>query len=208
MSNRWQVVLGVVALVGVLIVAGTTVAVAQGPWWTPPQDDGGWTPPWGGMMAPHWGYSPMMGPGWGQGAMMGFGWGHGPMMGAGWGMHGAGLIQVAADVLGMEPADLISELQAGQSIADLADERGIEPQTIIDAFLAKHQAALQQAVRTGWLTQEQANLMLDHMAEEVAEHISEPGLGEHGPDEDCPMFDTGQSSGWGRRGSRAFMMGR
>jgi len=126
-------------------------------------------------------------------------------MGFGWGMHGASLIDVAAEVLGLEPADLIAELQAGKSIAELAEERGVEPQTIVDAFLADHQERLQEMVDAGWLTQEQADLMLDHMAEEVAEHINEPGLWSPGPDEDCPMFETGQPFGWGRRRGRAFM---
>lgn len=198
MLNRWKVLLGIALVVALVSLAGATIVMAQGPTWSPPQNDDGWMASWGGMM----------GPGWGHGAMMGPRWGYGSMMGSGWGMHGYSLIDAAAEVLGIERADLIAELQAGKSLAELAEERGVEPQAIVDAFLADHEERLQELVDAGRLTQEQADLMLDHMAEEIAERLNEPVLRGPGPHEDCPMFGTGQptgqSFGWGRRGGRAF----
>jgi len=187
MSKSWKIVLGIAAVVGLLAVAGAAVAVAQGPSWTPTQNNGGWVGPWGGLMGPRWGRGPVMGPG--------------------WGMRGESLIDVAAEVLQMARTDLIAELQAGKSIAELAEARGIEPQTIVDAFLADRREFLLDLVESGRLTQEQADLMLDHMAEEVTERLDEAGLRGPGPYEGCPMFGTGQTS-QGQRGGRAFMMGR
>jgi hypothetical protein len=98
-----------------------------------------------------------------------------------WGGSTNSLVAVAADVLGMEQADLVAELQTGKTIAQVAQERGVDPQTIVDAFIAIRAEILAEAVANGCITQEQADLMLEHLAEEAAEHMNEPfSPGEHG----------------------------
>jgi hypothetical protein len=100
-----------------------------------------------------------------------------------WGDSTNSLVAVAADVLGMERADLIAELQTGKTIAQVAQERGVDPQAIVDAFIAIRAESLAEAVAAGCITQEQADLMLAHLAEEVAERLNEPfsfGYGRRG----------------------------
>lgn len=45
-------------------------------------------------------------------------------------------ITATAEKLGMAPADLIKELQSGKTIAALAQEKGVDLNTIVDAILA------------------------------------------------------------------------
>ena len=108
--------------------------------------------------------------------MMGRGFGRG-MMGRslGWGMMGDSqdsLIAVAADKLGMTVDELTTRLQGGKTVADLAQEKGVDLQTIVDAFMAARQEALNQAVTDGKITQEQADQMLENMGDMIEDHLS------------------------------------
>jgi hypothetical protein len=97
------------------------------------------------------------------------------------------LVAVAAEELGMTTADLLAELQNGESIADVAAEKGVDPQDIADAFTEQRAEALLQAVEDGRITQERADWMLDHMSAEVLEHLSQP----------LPMVGPGRGGCWG-----------
>lgn len=71
------------------------------------------------------------------------------------GMSG-GLIGAAADKLDMTNQAVLAELQSGKTIADLADSKGIDVNTIIDAFVAPQSARLDALVASGAVTQQQA----------------------------------------------------
>ncbi len=75
------------------------------------------------------------------------------------GMHGADL-DAAANALGMTRADLVTELQNGKTLGEVADARGVDRQAVRDALVAAYKARLDAAVQNGTLTQEQADLML------------------------------------------------
>jgi hypothetical protein len=116
-----------------------------------------------------------------------------------WGDSTNSLVAVAADVLGMEQADLVAELQADKAIAQVAQERGVDPQTIVDAFIAIRAEILAEAVANGCITQEQADLMLAHLAEEAAARVYEPF---------SPGGGHGQGGGGrGRRGGGRCVLG-
>jgi hypothetical protein len=57
------------------------------------------------------------------------------------------VVRQAADALGMEPADLLEELRAGRSIADVAKEKGVDEQKVIDAIVADATARLQAEIQ-------------------------------------------------------------
>jgi polyhydroxyalkanoate synthesis regulator phasin len=107
----------------------------------------------------------------------GFGPGMGGMFHGGprGGMFGPGdsFISVAAEELGMTVQDLVAELQDGKTLANVADEKSVDPQVIVDAFVAQHTERLNEAVAEGRITQEQADSMTQQMTEEVQEHLSE-----------------------------------
>ncbi|MCU1374811.1 MAG: hypothetical protein JWO68_2097 [Actinomycetia bacterium] len=62
----------------------------------------------------------------------------------------------AATALGMSEADLQTALQGGKTIAQVAKDKGVDVQKVIDAVIAAQSAQLDQAVTDGKLTQAQA----------------------------------------------------
>ncbi|MEO6122524.1 MAG: hypothetical protein ABIR32_02365 [Ilumatobacteraceae bacterium] len=73
------------------------------------------------------------GEGHGPGDMGGHGEGHG-------GFGGAKIAATAATALGITADDLKTELDAGKTIADVATEKGVDVQTVIDAIVADQTA--------------------------------------------------------------------
>jgi hypothetical protein len=177
-TQKWMLLasvilfLGAVALVAFSIL--TPYAWAQGP---------GTGMDWGqGMMAdgdfgPRFG----MGPGGGRGQMMGPG---GPEN---------SLISIAAEKLGLTNDELIAELQAGKTIADVAAEKNVALNTIVDAVVAAHTERLNEQVANGQLTQEQADAMLVLMKANVTERLNGQGPAQ------------GRGFGFGGRGDHAGM---
>jgi hypothetical protein len=92
----------------------------------------------------------------GPGAGYGFGGGMGPGgPGYGRGMGGPqqSLVAVAAEQLNMTQADLVTTLRNGKTIAQVAAERKVALNTIVDAFVATRQARMAEAVAAGRMTQ-------------------------------------------------------
>jgi uncharacterized protein YidB (DUF937 family) len=71
-----------------------------------------------------------------------------------------GLMKEVASLLGMDVKTLRSDLQAGHSIADLAQSKGISEQTLISDLQAKIKERLDQAVAKGKLTADQETKLL------------------------------------------------
>lgn len=121
------------------------------------------------------------------------------------------LLSVAAETLSMEQADLVTELQAGKTIADVAAEKGVEVSAIVDAFVAVHADNLANAVTNGWLTQEQADARLELLKTNLTARLSEAfdprGYGFTDEDGDgvcdfCEAYGMGQGRGMmGPRGN-------
>lgn len=66
-------------------------------------------------------------------------------------------LAAAAQALGVDSTELRAELADGKTIAQVADERGVSVQTVIDAMVADFKAHLAAHVAAGRLTQEQAD---------------------------------------------------
>lgn len=97
----------------------------------------------------------------------GFGpWGRGRGFGRGFGWK-VDLISVAAEKLGMSVSDLADALRDGKSIAEVAKEKGVDVQTIADAYIAKVEEQLKEAVAEGRLAQKMADWMLERAREQV-----------------------------------------
>lgn len=88
-----------------------------------------------------------------------------------WGMRGNSLFSVAAEELGMEWSDLMAELQEGKSIAEVAREKGVDPQTIADAYLVQVAESLADAVENERITQKQADSMLENITETIDDQL-------------------------------------
>ena len=102
-------------------------------------------------------------------------------LGYGGGMRGFGaggqMSAAISELLGMEPADLSAARQDGQSLAEIAESKGITTDTLINGMLEAHKAALADAVADGRITQERADLMLQNMSEQIADRIDDTEVG-------------------------------
>lgn len=110
--------------------------------------------------------------------------GHGPG-GRGPGGHFGvrGSLDAAATAIGITEAELRTALQGGATIAEVAKDKGIELQKVIDAMVADIKAHLDQAVKDGKLTQAQADERLATVAEQVTKAVNGelPMKGDRGP---------------------------
>jgi hypothetical protein len=156
MKTRTWIALAGIALAVLVAIAFVPAVLAQGP-------AGGF------------------GPGQAQGRMLGGGPGIG--MGRRGGMGGRNgqlggpqqsLIAVAADTLGMTQADLIAQLQSGKTIAQVASDKKVTLETIVNALVTTRQARMTQAVAAGRMTQAQADTMLATMKANLATRLSQP----------------------------------
>jgi len=148
-KNKTLVVIGVVGALTLLLGGvGVAYAYAQGP--QPPVEDGTF-------------YGRGRFPG---GGMFGFGGvfsDEAPMRGR------TSLVGATAEVTGLSDEEVIAALNEGQTFADIAEGAGVDPQEIVDAAVAEHEARLQAAVDAGRLTNEQ----MEQMFEDVREHVTD-----------------------------------
>ena len=93
-----------------------------------------------------------------------------------WGRVGFGgwdlnINEIAAEQLGLEPADLMTAVHEGMTIAELAEQQGVELQTIADAYLAEVTEKVNQAVADEKLTQEQADTILANAEQRISDWL-------------------------------------
>jgi len=81
-------------------------------------------------------------------------------------------VSILAEELDMTPAEILSELREGKSIAQLAEENGVDVDTIIDRVVETHTEWLQTLVDNGRITQEQADSRLETVRERVTEQVN------------------------------------
>ncbi|RME48673.1 MAG: hypothetical protein D6791_02725 [Chloroflexi bacterium] len=90
------------------------------------------------------------------------GWGRGAGCG---GLCGQAGLEAAAEALGMTADELSTQLWGGKTLADLADEAGVDLQDVRDAVDAACQQAIrdaiEQAVQDGIISRDQADWLLE-----------------------------------------------
>ncbi|MFP4345209.1 MAG: hypothetical protein ACLFU8_10985 [Anaerolineales bacterium] len=93
-------------------------------------------------------------------------------MGGGW--RGGGMNPIAAlvEASGMSWEEVITALEAGQSYAAVAEEAGVSLEELVESILAARELALEEAVEAGYISQEQADSMLEEMEEHLLERLS------------------------------------
>jgi hypothetical protein len=79
-----------------------------------------------------------------------------------------------AKLLNMTPDQIRAERVLGKTIADLAKEKGVSDQQLVDALVASQKTVLDQAVTDGRLTQVQADKWLEWYKQSAALQLTEP----------------------------------
>lgn len=115
------------------------------------------------------------------------GYGHGPMFGSG--LRG---IDTAAQVLGMDVTDLAAQRHDGQSLAQIAQSKGMSADTLIAELLKARKTALDAAVAAGTITRAQADYMMQHMSDTITDRVNNTDTG--------PGAGAGGFRGQGMRG--------
>lgn len=100
------------------------------------------------------------------------------------------LVEPAATALGMEAGELLTQLRDGTTIAEIATEKNVELQKVIDAIVADVSADLDQAVADGKLTQAEADERKADLPEKVTAFVN----GER-PERDGPGRGQGPHGG-------------
>lgn len=68
-----------------------------------------------------------------------------------------GPLAAAAGAIGIRPAELLSELRDGRTIAEVAADHGVDVAAVVDAIVGALGDRLDAAVEDGWLTQAEAD---------------------------------------------------
>ena len=92
----------------------------------------------------------------------------------------AGGMSDIAKLLGMTFDQIWAERVQGKTLADLAKEKGVDTQELVDALVASQKTMLDQAVTDSRLTQAQADKWLEWYKQAAALQLTEPygpGLG-------------------------------
>ncbi|MGE0877138.1 MAG: hypothetical protein AB7O61_00690 [Acidimicrobiia bacterium] len=97
--------------------------------------------------------------------------------GAGMGVGRGQAITAAAGALGVSEADLKTALQSGKSLADVAADKGVDVQKVIDAIVAAEKTEIEQAVTDGKITRDQADKAEANLTQRVTDMVNKAGKG-------------------------------
>jgi hypothetical protein len=89
------------------------------------------------------------------------------------GKGGAGL-EVAAQALGMTADELQTALKGGQTLAQVAESKGVNVQVVVDALVASATNHINEEVASGELTQAEADEKLANVTDRVTERVNNP----------------------------------
>ena len=90
------------------------------------------------------------------------------------------LVETVSDVVGLSTEEICELRQEGMSLVEIAEQQGVDEQTLTDAVLAAAGEALQQKVDEGILTQEQADLILERITDRVSDDLNRTDFGPAG----------------------------
>ena len=90
------------------------------------------------------------------------------------------VLAAAAEALGITEAELVTELQAGKSIKQVADAKNVDIDTVIAKMTAAVKAHLDAEVASGEHTQAEADAKLAEFKTRVTEMVNKTGLPQRG----------------------------
>jgi len=83
-----------------------------------------------------------------------------------------GMVDVAANTIGVPPADLANELKSGKSVADVANEHNVDPQTVVQAIVDAGNKKVDDAVANGKLTSTQGDKVKSHLSDAATKFVN------------------------------------
>jgi len=98
--------------------------------------------------------------------------GHGPGPGGKGFRGGPGRLDAAAGAIGITVEELRTALQGGQSLADVAESKGVDPEKVVSALVAGLKTHLDEEVASGRHTQAEADQKLARATERIRAFVS------------------------------------
>lgn len=158
--KKWLLLAGVLTAIALGVVAFALPVLGQAPSTPPSQNQALGCPGAGGIA---------VGPG-----MMG---GNGMMGGGYMGLDNPVTLKRVADTLGLTGDQLTARLQQSETIAQIAQAQNVSTDAVVAAILAPHSEMIQVGVKYGYLTQAQAQTVLDQARLRVEQSITRPQYG-------------------------------
>jgi uncharacterized protein (DUF433 family) len=87
--------------------------------------------------------------------------------------HRRDAVKLAAEKIGITPADLVKELRDGKTIAEVATAHNVDPRTIIDALVAAANSRIDAAKNEGKITDEHAAKLTDRLPDRIAHLVND-----------------------------------
>jgi hypothetical protein len=111
---------------------------------------------------------------------------------------------VTAEALGISCADLLKAQQGGNAIAQIATDKGVDVQAVIDAVTKAYKDALAADVQEGLITQAESDGRLSQLTLEIGQWVynTRRGLGPNGNRPFGPGMGDGSQHGFGNRGEQ------
>jgi hypothetical protein len=110
-------------------------------------------------------------------------------------------LTAVTELLGLTPQEIQAERLTGKSIVQIAAEKGINEDTLVNTILTAQRGALQARVTAGTLTQEQATLMIQQMEQNIRRMIEQTTFGCAGLGSGNGQSLGGGGCGMGGRGT-------
>ncbi|UJF34617.1 S-layer homology domain-containing protein [Paenibacillus hexagrammi] len=102
--------------------------------------------------------------------------GRGP--GGGMGFHGGDLFKETATLFGIEQSELMETLQEGKTLVQIAEGYGLTEDEYLEKLTAAITASMNSEVTAGTMTQDQADQMLEGMADRLKQQIENNAFGD------------------------------
>ena len=91
--------------------------------------------------------------------------------------------EAVSELLSLSPEEIKEERELGKSLVEIAEEKGVSEDALIEAIMAAPKEAIEQKVEDGILTQDRANQMLERLEQGVIWRINRTdivSIGYHG----------------------------
>jgi hypothetical protein len=87
------------------------------------------------------------------------------------------MIDVISKLLGMDRTQLIQERQAGKSMVDIAETKGVDEQKLVDTIIDQRKSFIDQRLKDGQITEEQAQYCEDNMEQRIKTNLERTTVG-------------------------------
>lgn len=109
-----------------------------------------------------------------------------------------GAVNDLSKLLGLNPDQIAEKRKAGESLADIAKDRGVSEGKLVDTMVGARKKILDERVKAGIITQDQENAILDRMKANIGARVKDPAVGPGAGRGGCGCYGGGPGACWGQ----------